>query len=247
MVVIVVCPARRAKNKVFRAPPDIFQFGRLASMLRQLFLPACKPMIHPDTELRFINDEVGYGVFATRLIPRGTLVWTLCLFDRIFPRAEAQALPSGLQNVLHKYAYVDLHANFVLCWDGGRYVNHSCDPAMLGVDVGFEIALRDLQPGDEITCEYGSLNLVNPLACRCGAPNCRGTISGTDAHEYWRIWDQKVSEALKYAAHVPQPLLAYARDATAFTDIVSGRKAVPSFRGHYDAMETAEARLQDIA
>ena len=32
-------------------------------------------MIHPDTELRFISDEVGYGVFATALIGRGTITW----------------------------------------------------------------------------------------------------------------------------------------------------------------------------
>jgi hypothetical protein len=29
-------------------------------------------VIHPDTELRFVSDEIGYGVFATALIPRGT-------------------------------------------------------------------------------------------------------------------------------------------------------------------------------
>lgn len=32
-------------------------------------------MIHPDTELRFINPEIGYGVFATQFIPRGTITW----------------------------------------------------------------------------------------------------------------------------------------------------------------------------
>jgi hypothetical protein len=26
-------------------------------------------VIHPDTELRFVSDEIGYGVFATALIP----------------------------------------------------------------------------------------------------------------------------------------------------------------------------------
>ena len=34
-------------------------------------------MIHPSTELRFINDEIGYGVVATRFIPKGTIVWAL--------------------------------------------------------------------------------------------------------------------------------------------------------------------------
>jgi len=32
-------------------------------------------MIHPDTEVRFINDEIGYGVVAKKLIPKGTITW----------------------------------------------------------------------------------------------------------------------------------------------------------------------------
>src|SRR5690554_1063288 len=67
------------------------------------YFPVTRCMIHPDTELRFINDEVGYGVFAVRPIPRGTLIWTLCLFDRIFPPAEAAALPPVYQEILRKY------------------------------------------------------------------------------------------------------------------------------------------------
>ena len=32
-------------------------------------------MIHPDTELRFIDATLGFGVFATRFIRRGTVTW----------------------------------------------------------------------------------------------------------------------------------------------------------------------------
>jgi uncharacterized protein len=32
-------------------------------------------MVHPDTTLAFVSDAVGYGVVATRRIPRGTVVW----------------------------------------------------------------------------------------------------------------------------------------------------------------------------
>ena len=32
-------------------------------------------MIHPNTELRFINPVVGYGVFATDFIPEGTITY----------------------------------------------------------------------------------------------------------------------------------------------------------------------------
>jgi len=32
-------------------------------------------MIHPHTELRFISEQVGHGVLATQIIPRGTMVY----------------------------------------------------------------------------------------------------------------------------------------------------------------------------
>ena len=32
-------------------------------------------MIHPATELRWVGSSIGYGVFATAVIPRGTIVY----------------------------------------------------------------------------------------------------------------------------------------------------------------------------
>src|SRR5207244_1281605 len=32
-------------------------------------------MVHPDTEIRHIDDKIGYGVVAMRFIPRGTITW----------------------------------------------------------------------------------------------------------------------------------------------------------------------------
>lgn len=186
-------------------------------------------MIHPDTELRFISPEIGYGVFAKRHIPRGTLIWTQCIFDRVFSADEAAQMAPACQEVLGHYAYIDLSGNYVLCWDGGRYVNHSCEPAMLGVDLGFEITVRDLQPGDEVTCEYGALNLTTKLNCRCKSPNCRGTISGADTDTHWQQWDKLVADALKAANSVPQPLLAYALKPQVFSDYANGKQAL-SFR-----------------
>ncbi len=190
-------------------------------------------MIHPDTELRRISDEVGYGVVATRPIPRGTLVWTLCAFDRVFSPAQAASLPPAYHGILGKYAYIDPASNYVLCWDAGRYVNHSCDPAMLSVGNDFDVLVRDIQPGEQITCEYGGLNLTGRLDCHCGAPNCRGTISGSDVLEQWRSWDTSIASVLKSAANVPQPLLAFALDATRFTDYVDGKRPVPSHLDFY--------------
>lgn len=190
-------------------------------------------MIHPDTELRFISEDIGHGVFATRPIPRGTLIWTLCRFDRVFSQAEAASLPEAYQQVLGRYAYVEASGNYVLCWDAGRYVNHSCDPVMLGVGRDFEITIRDIAPGEQITCEYGGLNLTGQLECACGATNCRGRIGGRDVLRLCHEWDRTVQAMLPLARQVAQPLLAFTREPALWEAYVTGARPVPSHRDYF--------------
>jgi SET domain-containing protein len=37
-------------------------------------------------------------------------------------------------------------------------------------------ALRDIEPGEEITVNYGETHHDGQLACRCGAPGCVGRL-----------------------------------------------------------------------
>lgn len=63
--------------------------------------------------------------------------------------------------------------------DPMRYVNHSCAPnARLSIDNGRVefYALRAITAGEEITVNYGETHHAGRLACRCGAPACRGAI-----------------------------------------------------------------------
>ncbi len=190
-------------------------------------------MIHPDTELRFISPEVGHGVFATKPIPRGTVVWVLCKLDKVMTAAEVEALPPAYQPIVERFAYVDDAGEYVLCWDHGRNMNHSCDPATLGVGPDIEMAVRDIQPGEEITCEYGGLNLTGRLKCYCGSPKCRGTISGDDVLQHWQTWDQRVAECLKHAPQVAQPMLGFARNTQSFWAWVHGTDKLPSHRAYH--------------
>lgn len=190
-------------------------------------------MIHPASELRFISPEIGYGVFATELIPRGTITWTLCRFDLKFTRADLADLPPAYLPIIDKYAYPDEEGRYVLCWDHGRYVNHSCDPVMLGVGQNFEIAVRDIAPGEEITCDYGSLNLLTEMPCCCGAADCRGAIDGADVLKRYAELDARVAMTLPFARTVPQPLLSFTSEAELFWAWVDGRQPVPSHRCYY--------------
>jgi SET domain-containing protein len=55
------------------------------------------------------------------------------------------------------------------------FINHSCAPnAFMRVVPGDRVAffaLRDIQPGEEITMNYRDPD--HPKVCKCGAPNCR--------------------------------------------------------------------------
>lgn len=60
-----------------------------------------------------------------------------------------------------------------------RYINHAFAPntymRVMGVHVEF-YALREIEPGEELTCDYGSTHQNGKLQCRCGGSRCRGYI-----------------------------------------------------------------------
>lgn len=61
------------------------------------------------------------------------------------------------------------------------FINHSCDPN-LGIQVrSVFVAMRDIAAGEELTFDWAMEDTVSaPVACRCGSPQCRGTIAGGD-------------------------------------------------------------------
>jgi SET domain-containing protein len=64
--------------------------------------------------------------------------------------------------------------------NGTHYINHSCDPnAFMKTLYGHVLffALRDINPGEEITIDYEQTLLPDSRRCHCGSRNCRGTIN----------------------------------------------------------------------
>jgi hypothetical protein len=168
-------------------------------------------VIHPDTCLRLVDEHTGHGVFATSIIPRGTVVWVHDELDQILSATQVATLPAVLQRHVERYAYVDAQGNRVLCWDHGRYMNHSCDPSTTSIGTLMEIARRDIQPGEQLTCEYGLAHVIEGFECSCGAPNCRRGLLPTNLPEVWSRWDRESAEALAWALTVDQPVLLAAR------------------------------------
>ena len=162
-------------------------------------------MIHPKTELKFISHEVGYGVVATEFIPAGTITWVLDKLDREFSLNEFQAMDPLYQNILDFYSFRNSHGNFVLCWDNGRYVNHSFNSNCLTTAYDFEIAIRDIHPGEQLTDDYGYLNISEPFR-GIDEWTKRKVVYPDDLLKYYKVWDKKILKVFNNIPKVPQEL-----------------------------------------
>lgn len=165
-------------------------------------------MIHPHTELKPINPVIGFGVFATASIPRGTIIWKPDPLDRVLTRAELAVLPRALAFDIERYCWQRRDRRFVLAWDLARFVNHSCAPNCLTTEFGFEIVTRDVAVGEEITNDYADLGMQphERFECCCGEPTCRRLIVANDADRFRRLWTSEARTALDDVPSVDQPL-----------------------------------------
>lgn len=163
-------------------------------------------MIHPDTELRFINEKIGYGVVALKPIPKGTITWALDKLDRKFTPQEVRGMDELYQQVLDKYTYRNAEGNYILCWDNARFVNHSSKSNCVTTAYEFEIAIRDIAAGEELTDDYGYLNLEEPFEVVPEEGSDRQIIYPDDLLRYYPEWDEKLLKSFPLITKVDQPL-----------------------------------------
>lgn len=134
------------------------------------------------------NTATGFGLRAVDKIPKGETIWVgegraQRLATRSF--VESHWSPED-QDTFRRYAYPLNDEVFVL-WESDPRdwapQNHSCNAntAFRGLDL---IAIRDISAGEELTLDYATFynEQMVPFECRCGAPNCRGIIRGTEGN-----------------------------------------------------------------
>ena len=77
-----------------------------------------------------------------------------------------------------------------VAWNPARFLNHSCAPnceAEVIEDRIWIVAHRDIQPGEEITFNYGfNLEDYKNYPCHCGAASCVGFIVAREYFEHVR-------------------------------------------------------------
>lgn len=130
----------------------------------------------------------GKGVYALVSIPKGDVV--------IEYKGEVISWDEALRRHPHDPSDPDhtfyFHVDEARTIDGkvggnmARWINHGCQPNCEADDVGGRIfikALRTLKPGEELFYDYGlvideryTAKLKKQFECRCGKPQCRGTM-----------------------------------------------------------------------
>ncbi len=134
----------------------------------------------PKTSVQ-VSPLGGRGLFATAAIAAGEVVAVKVghVVDTVeMERLTVEVGDFGLQ--IHDDVFLTPRT----ADEVDRYtvmMNHSCD-----ANVGFEgqvtyIALRDVAAGDELCHDYAMARTSTySLECECGAPDCRGTVTGDD-------------------------------------------------------------------
>ncbi len=118
-----------------------------------------------------------WGVFAEERIParRKVIEYT----------GERVSRRETKRRSLRKHIYL-FELDSYWCIDGAvggsgaELINHSCDPNLYSsIQRGHILyfSRRVIQPGEELTVDYRFDKKVEKVPCRCGSPNCRGTIN----------------------------------------------------------------------
>jgi hypothetical protein len=163
------------------------------------------------TSVRTVNENIGLGVFATKPIPAGTVIWVEDAFDKRVPVEHFRTLPAYLRETVYHNAYIPFGQDYyLLLWDGAKYLNHSCQPNCLSLSPKVEVAVRNIAAGEQLTNHYSFFGLEpwESFECQCSTKSCQGSFEIQPDARLLRYHSRLVEAARKRAAFVEQPLAA---------------------------------------
>jgi uncharacterized protein len=149
--------------------------------------PAPDSWVHPAAIIR-PSPIAGSGLFATERLIVGTVVLRLgghlVTGDDLQRRLAEAAADSAEQYVDAITVDRDVHL-IVPAGSPVHFGNHSCDPSLWFVDPYSFSARHDIEPGEELTSDYGTTTGISAweMDCCCGSAACRRRVTGDDWRE----------------------------------------------------------------
>lgn len=152
-----------------------------------------KPWISPKTHVRNTNAIQGWGLFAKKPIKKGENLVAFggykvdknlaYLFDEKFGEHDVQIGENAYLVASSPKQREEIYS-----------INHSCQPNMGFLNESTLIALRDINPEEELTFDYAMCTSDGYyLICNCKSNSCRKIITGDD-------WKRKSLQE-KYRGH----------------------------------------------
>ena len=127
----------------------------------------------------------GFGLFAGEPIKQGEIILVFggCLAVSE-SRYSGEFLRSTCVGVTEDIVIGELSSSEKQPSD---FINHSCEPNMGMLDAITLVAIRDVQEGEELLCDYSfwenNEDWKMKTTCCCGSKHCRKTITGKD----WKL------------------------------------------------------------
>lgn len=130
-------------------------------------------------QVQSTDNRGGHTVVAREAIAKGELivVWSGKLVDG----EELEALPATVKRYSLQVEENHYLVSLTDC-EPPDFVNHCCEPnSGLSGQIAL-VAMRDIPAGEEITYDYAMSDgsSYDEFPCGCGAPECRGRVSGDD-------------------------------------------------------------------
>jgi len=121
-----------------------------------------------------------WGVFAAERIParRNVIEYTGELVNRVESYRRTKGAKETYTFKLDEFWRIDGSVG----GSGAEFINHSCEPNLRARRFKGGIlyqSVRTIAAGEELTVDYRFPQKAPKVSCRCGSPECRGTINVT--------------------------------------------------------------------
>ncbi len=146
-----------------------------------------RPLMYEIRPSHVFEGEV--ATFAVRNIKKGELIDDIDAPEEVvyLHERDFKKLDLITRRRILRFCMIDEDREYCVPADlnnmgSSWYFNHSCASNVAYDKKGNFVAARNIKHDEELSLDYGRMftDLKFKMKCACGAPNCRGIITGSD-------------------------------------------------------------------